>query len=73
MDTTEEAQATQTKVQQGLTGSQRLMIALEMSEAARELSLSRLRLQHPGWSDRDFRRELLRYAFLPDAVPEPLR
>jgi len=73
MDTTAEALAAQTKDYRNLTGAQRMMIAFEMSDAARELSLCRLRLQHPNWSEWDLRRELLRYAFLPDELPEPLR
>lgn len=73
MDTTPEAMSVQTKVLRNLTGPQRLMIALEMSLAARELSSARLLLEHPNWSQAQVKRELLRYAFGSAALPEPLR
>jgi hypothetical protein len=43
-----------------------------MSLAVRQLSLTRLRRQHPDWSELDLKRELMRYAFLPAALPLPL-
>jgi hypothetical protein len=33
-----------------LTGAERVRIATEMSEAARELMLAGIRARHPGWS-----------------------
>ena len=62
----------QASIHRGLTGSERLRIALDMSLAVRELSLSRLRAEHPDWSEVDLKCELLRYAFLPAPVPPPL-
>ncbi|MET0397592.1 MAG: hypothetical protein ABW277_12255 [Longimicrobiaceae bacterium] len=56
-----------------MTGDERLRLAVEMSVAARELTLARLRAQHPDWSDRELKRELLRYAFGSAPLPEPLR
>ena len=47
-------------------------LALEMSDFARELSLSRIRAEHPEWSDWEVKRELLRLDFLPDALPPGL-
>lgn len=35
------------------------MMAIEMSELARDLCLSRLRGQHPDWSDAELQRELM--------------
>jgi len=60
------------KIHRRLTGGQRLQIALEMSLAACELSLARLRRQRPEWSDADLRRELLRYSFAPGTLPPVL-
>lgn len=71
-DTSRAAAALQASIHRRLTGSQRLRVALDMSLAARELSLTRLRRQHPDWSELDLKRELLRYAFLPAALPRSL-
>ena len=78
-DTTPTAAALQLSIHRGLTGADRLGLALEMSLTAREFSLTRLRREHPHWSDAELTRELLRYAFLtaptptPTPLPSPLR
>ncbi len=70
-DTSRAAAALQASIHRRLTGSQRLTIALEMSDFVRKLSLSRLRAEHPEWSEQDLKRELVRYAFLPATLPLP--
>lgn len=72
-DTSPEAAAIQTSIQRRLSGAERLRLAIEMSLMARELTLTRLRLQHPNWSESDLTRELLRYAFQSAPLPPPLR
>ena len=72
-DTSPEAAALQIQVQRKLTGAQRLELAFEMSLLARELCLTRLRLQHPEWKDDELKREMLRYAFPSTVLPPPLR
>ncbi|MBI3014768.1 MAG: hypothetical protein HYY65_06865 [Candidatus Tectomicrobia bacterium] len=72
-DTSPAAAALQTRIHGGLTGSARLRIAVEMSLVAREMSLVRLRRQHPEWSDSELRRELLRYSFASGTLPPVLR
>ena len=69
-DTTPEAAALQTAIHRKLSGVQRLTIALEMSVMMRELSAARLNRKHPEWSESDIKRELLRYAFGQQALPE---
>ena len=49
-DTSPEAAEAQLKVFRRMTGEQRLKIALEMSDFAREVSLSRIRAEHSDWS-----------------------
>ena len=71
-DTSPDAEQVQLDVFRRMTGEQRLKLALEMSDFARELSLSRIRAEHPGWSDWEVKRELLRLDFLPDALPPGL-
>lgn len=72
-DTTPEMEALQMSIHRRLSGAERLSLAWEMSLAVRELALTRLRRQHPDWSEADLKRELLRYAFLPSRLPVPLR
>ena len=71
-DTSPEAAALQTEIYRKMSGEQRLKLAFEMSDFARELTLSRLRSEHPEWSDWELRRELLRYAFGSEPLPPPL-
>ena len=73
MDTSPVAQAIQSKIQRNMTGAERLLLAIEISLATRELSLARLRRQHPEWSETELRRELLRYSFAANDLPSPLR
>jgi hypothetical protein len=63
MDTTAEAAAIQMRIHQRLTGAERLIIAIRMSDAARELALSRLRLEHPDLDESALLRVYLRLQF----------
>jgi hypothetical protein len=72
-DTSPEAAALQISIQRSLTGIERLRLALEMSCAARELALARLRREYPDWSEWELKMELLRYAFGPTPLPPALR
>jgi hypothetical protein len=62
-DTSPEAQAIQDEIHRRMTGEERLKLAFEMSMTVRNLALSRLRKEHPDWTEWEFKRELLRYAF----------
>jgi hypothetical protein len=46
---------------------------MDMCDIAREMTLTRLRFQHPDWSAAELNRELVRYAFLPGRLPTRLR
>lgn len=72
-DTSREASEVQLKVQRSMSGEQRLLLAFEMSLFARELASARIRIDHPEWDKARVARELLRIAFLPDALPARLR
>src|SRR5437660_8203233 len=72
-DTTPEAQAVQLAIHRAMTGEQRLLLAFEMCEFARQLNRARLRDEHPEWSEKQIARELLRLAFLPSPLPVGLR
>jgi hypothetical protein len=71
-DTSPSAQAVQIRIQRAMTGEQRLLMALEMSLFARELTRERIRQEHPEWTETQVARELLRLAFLPDPLPAQL-
>jgi Rv0078B-related antitoxin len=72
-DTSPAAQAVQDEIHRRMTGEERLKLAFEMSEMARNLALSRLRKEHPDWTEWELKRELLRYAFGKQPWPEILR
>lgn len=72
-DTSPAAAEIQASIYRRMTGPERLELALEMSLTTRELALTRLRLQHPDWSEHQLKCELLRYAFGSAPLPEPLR
>ncbi len=67
--TGETAEAVQREALRRMTGAQRLALAMDMSDFARDLAVARLRKEHPEWSHERIRLELLRYAFLPDPLP----
>ena len=69
-DTSPEAALIQMAIYRRMSGEQRLRLAMEMSEFARELCLAGIRRLHPDWSDAQVRREMLRWTFLPAPVPE---
>ena len=72
-DTSPAAREIQLQVQRAMSGEQRLLLAFEMSEFARDLARKRIRLDHPEWEEGQVARELLRIAFLPAPLPSGLR
>ncbi|MBE0565008.1 MAG: hypothetical protein IH621_03560 [Krumholzibacteria bacterium] len=48
-----------------MTCGQRLGLACEMSDLARDLCRARIRQQHPDWTDAEIIREMVRGAFSP--------
>ncbi|MFZ3340718.1 MAG: hypothetical protein WA609_07025 [Terriglobales bacterium] len=72
-DTSPEAQAIQLKIQNAMTGEQRILLAFEMSEFARKLARAGIRKDHPEWSEAQVGRELLRLAFFPKPLPAGLK
>jgi hypothetical protein len=72
-DTSPEVQAIQDEIHRRMSGEEKLKLAMEMSDMARNFSLARLRAEHPEWTDWELKRELLRYAFGSEPWPPPLR
>ena len=73
LDTSAEAEALQRKIQRRLGGPSRLRLALDMSVAARALTLARLRQRHPDYSELELKKALLRLMFAADNLPPPLQ
>jgi hypothetical protein len=72
-DTSPEAAAMQLKIWRSMTGEQRVQIAMDMSEFARELTRARLRQEHPEWNEKQVMLEVIRLAFLPQPLPPWVR
>ncbi len=79
-DTTAAAEAVQRAVLRAMTPSQRLAIALDMSDAARQTALDGIRARHPDYAQRTAVRALVRLlygddlcrrAWPPLPLPEP--
>jgi hypothetical protein len=72
-DTDERSKAVQDRVLGALSGADRMRLAFELSDLARELALARLRLAHPDYTERRLRIELLGLTMRPAALPPNLR
>lgn len=72
-DTSPEVEAMQFEIRRRMTGAQRLRLALEMSQFARELRKAGIRQDHPDWTERQVMIELFRLAFFPEPLPSWVR
>jgi acyl-ACP thioesterase len=72
-DTSPEVEAMQLEIRRKMTGAQRLRLALEMSQFARELKKAGIRQDHPDWTERQVMVELFRLAFFPEPLPAWVR
>jgi hypothetical protein len=72
-DTSPDARAVQLRIIRAMSGEDRFRLATEMSLFARSLAESRIRLEHPEWTETRVLRELIRLAFLPAPLPPGLR
>ena len=72
-DTTVEAESVWYDILRSRTGSERVAIALELSQMVRDLQLSGLRARHPEWAERDVLVALMRQIYAPAELPPDLR
>jgi hypothetical protein len=72
-DTSREIEARQISIIRSMTTEQRLLIALEMSLFSREIMKAGIRRDHPEWTEKEMRIEILRRAFLPAPLPTWIR
>ena len=73
LDTSAKAEAVQLAIQRRLTSVERLRIALDMSQTARDLAIARLRTLFPTRTDAELRLELLRQLLPPSELPPALK
>ncbi|WP_325310962.1 hypothetical protein [Longimicrobium sp.] len=52
-----------------MTGEERIRIAFKLSNFMRRSAASRIRTEHPDWTERQVKRELVRVSFLPEPLP----
>jgi hypothetical protein len=71
-DTTPEVERLRIELLKQMTGEQRVAIAFKLTNFTRRAAVSRIRAEHPDWTDAQVKRELLRIAFLPHPLPEGL-
>lgn len=58
-DTTPEAAALQLRIYRSLTASQRVQIAVDLSDAVRATTMAGIRRRHPEYSDDEASREFI--------------
>jgi hypothetical protein len=71
-DTARAAEQLQDAVILRMTGAERLLLACEMSDLARELAWARLRRDHPDWATERIVAAFLRQTIPPSALPPQL-
>jgi hypothetical protein len=73
LDTNPEIEARQVEIWRNMSAEQRLRLGFEISEMIKSLTKSRIRQEHPDWSEQQVAREVIRCAFLPKDPPAWLR
>ena len=71
-DTSPAAEAIQIGLVRAMSAEQRFLLAIEMSEFARDLAKHGIRRDHPEWPESRVTRELLRLALFPTPLPAGL-
>ena len=69
-DTKPEIASMQARINDAMSGEERVLLAFEMSHYAHELAKQYLRDQHPEWPEERVTREFLRSLFAPDKAPQ---
>jgi len=72
-DTSRAAKKLQMEIFAAMSGEERILWSLEASELAREFAKSKIRSDHPDWSEPRVSREVLRLQFLPRELPAGLQ
>jgi hypothetical protein len=59
-------------VQSFITGKQKIMLSLEISEFDHQIGKKKIRRDRPNWCELEVKHEILRQAFRSEPVPEGL-
>jgi hypothetical protein len=71
-DTSPEVERLRIERLRRMTGEERIRIAFRLTDFTRRAAASRIRAEHPDWTERQVKRELVRISFLPDPLPPGL-
>jgi hypothetical protein len=69
-DTTAAAASIQFEIQSAKSGTERVALALELSQLVRDLAMAGLRSRNPGWSEHQLFRALMRQLYPSMSWPE---
>lgn len=72
-DTHPDAARIRSEILRNMSGEQRVKLVFQMSNFMRKMAISRIRSEHPDWTESQVKRELLRLSFLPDPLPAGFR
>lgn len=72
-DTSPDVSRIQLEIYRRMTGAEKFQLAVRLSDLARTFAAARIQRDHPGWSNREVKRELIRIALLPEPLPPDLR
>jgi hypothetical protein len=70
LDTKPEIAAMQARIQDAMSGEQRVLIAFEASHHVHELAKQRIRDEHPDWPEEAITKQFLRSLFPPGKAPQ---
>lgn len=69
-DTHPKVEALQLERLRSMTGEQRLLMGIDISDLSRSLMKAGIKREHPNWSEKQVMRELIRLAFFPQPLPD---
>jgi hypothetical protein len=69
-DTHPKIEALQLKLLRSMTGEQRLLMGIDISDLSRTLMKAGIKREHPEWSEKQVMRELIRLVFFPQPLPD---
>lgn len=72
-DTSPKVEAMQLEALRSMTGGQRVLLGMELSILSREFMKAGVRHEHPGWTERQVKLEVLRLLFFPQPLPAWMR
>lgn len=69
-DTDPKIEAMQLERLRSMTGEQRLLMGIDISDLSRALMKAGVKREHPDWSEKQIVREVMRLVFFPQPLPD---